>query len=391
MRILHVISGLRRENGGPPIVLAGLAAAQARAGLDVSVVATWTTDPCPAVVADLESRGVRVTHIGPARNPMSRHPDIGPTMRRLVPAADVVHVHALWEEIQHVACVTARRAGVPYVVTPHGMLDPWNLSNGRIRKRVYLWWRLRRDLDGAAAIHFATTSERDAVARMNLAPPAIVEPFGIDGEEFAELPERGTFRRAHPELGGRRLVAFLGRLDYGKGLELLIPAFAKVAPGDAALAIIGPDAYSGYRATVEALIDRHQLRDRAVLTGMLGGREKLAALVDAYVLCQPSFHENFGMFVPEALACGCPVIVSDQVYLHPAVSGAGVGAVTKLDVGAVATELARWLGDPALRDDAARRARPFALGHFAWGEIGRRWERHYGRIVGSPKPPAPPR
>src|SRR3954469_5076134 len=120
MRILHVISGIIRENGGAPIVLAGRAEAQVRAGLDVSIVATWTTDPCPHIVAELQAKGIRVTHIGPARDPMSRHPEIAGVVDRLVGAADVVHVHAVWEEIQHLACRAAARRGVPYVVTPHG-------------------------------------------------------------------------------------------------------------------------------------------------------------------------------------------------------------------------------------------------------------------------------
>jgi glycosyltransferase involved in cell wall biosynthesis len=377
MRILHAISGINRENGGPPMVLAGLAAAQVRAGLDVSIAATWTTNPCPDVVADLEAKGIRVTHIGPAKNPMSRHPRTAEILDRLVGEADVVHVHAMWEEIQHLACRAAWARGVPYLVTPHGMLDPWNMSNRPWRKRFYLWWRMRANLNRAAALHFATTIERDAVARLNLAPATIIEPFGLDTSEFADLPALGTFRSSYPQLGNRRLIIFLGRLDYGKGLELLIPAFAKAAGDDAALVIIGPDSHSGYRAKVEEMIDQHGVRDRTLLTGMLSGRDKLAALVDGYLLAHPSFHENFGMVVPEALACGCPVIVSDQVYLHPQVTAAEVGAVTKLDAEAVAAELTRWLADKSLRDRAANRARTFALSKFDWNAVGQHWVGHY--------------
>ena len=109
MRVLHAISGINRENGGPPIVLAGLAGAQVRAGLEVSIVATWTTNPCPEVVSELEAAGIAVTHIGPARNPMSRHPEIEPRLVDLVGRADVVHVHSMWEEIQHRAARTSLR------------------------------------------------------------------------------------------------------------------------------------------------------------------------------------------------------------------------------------------------------------------------------------------
>jgi glycosyltransferase involved in cell wall biosynthesis len=363
-------------------VLAGLAAAQVRAGLEVSIVATWTTNPCPEVVRELEGAGISVTHIGPARNPMSRHPEIVPRLVELVGRADVVHVHSMWEEIQHQACRVAWRRKVAYVMTPHGMLDPWNMSNGWLTKRLYLLWRMRGNLKRASALHFATTTERDAVARLGLATPTIVEPFGLDAREFATLPERGSFAAARPGLAGRRLVVFLGRLDYGKGLELLIPAFARVAPADAALVIVGPDSHSGYRTTVEGMIRTHGLSDRAVLTGMLQGQAKLAALVDAYVLAQPSFHENFGMAVLEGLACGAPVLVSDQVYLHPWVTRGGVGGVTACTVDAVAAELKRWLDDTAMRDAAAGRAREFALGTFDWDEIARHWVGHYARVGG---------
>lgn len=377
MRILHAISGINRENGGPPIVLAGLATAQVRAGLEVSIVATWTTNPCPEVVAELESKGIRVTHIGPAKNPMSRHPDTADVLDKLVGGADVVHVHAMWEEIQHLACRAAWRRGVPYVVTPHGMLDAWNMSNRPWRKRAYLWWRMRANLNRAAALHFATTIERDAVARLKLKPPAIIEPFGLDMEEFADLPAKGAFRAKYPQVEEKRLIVFLGRLDYGKGLELLIPAFAKAAKDDAMLVIIGPDSHSGYRATVEKMIDEHGVRERTLLTGMLGGREKLAALVDAYLLAQPSFHENFGMVVIEALACGCPVVVSDQVYLYPRVLEGRVGTRVGLEVDAVAHELRLWLYGSLDREWYAGNARGFALANFDWEGIGRRWVEHY--------------
>jgi glycosyltransferase involved in cell wall biosynthesis len=380
MRILHAISGINRENGGPPVVLAGLAAAQVRAGLEVAIVATWTTNPCLDGVAELESKGIQVTHIGPAKNPMSRHPETAGRMAELVGRADIVHVHSMWEEIQHRACAAAWKQRVPYVVTPHGMLDPWNMSHGGLKKRLYLKWRMGRNLRRAEALHFATTIERDAVSRFGFDRPTIVEPFGLDAREFADLPPPGEFRAAHPELGSRRLVVYLGRLDYGKGLELLIPAFAQSAPADAALVIVGPDSHSGYRAQVEALIDEHGVRERTLLTGMLSGRAKLAALVDACLLAQPSFHENFGMAVIEGLACGTPVLVSDQVYLSPWIQANGVGGVTRCTVDSVAVELQRWLSDSALREAAAANARALALATFDWDAIARHWVGHYQEV-----------
>jgi glycosyltransferase involved in cell wall biosynthesis len=125
------------------------------------------------------------------------------------------------------------------------------------------------------------------------------------------------------------------------------------------------------------MVDDHGVRGKTVLTGMLPGRERLAALVDAHVLCQPSFHENFGLVVVEALACGTPVVVSDQVYLHPRVSEAGVGGVCRLLVRDVVHELRRWVDDGEMRERAAAKARAFALQNFDWDQIGRLWSGHY--------------
>ncbi len=219
------------------------------------------------------------------------------------------------------------------------------------------------------------------MARLKLEPQAIVEPFGLDATEFADLPAPGTFRARHPQLGHRPLIAFLGRLDYGKGLELLIPAFARAAPADAMLVIVGPDSHSGYRKTVEAMVDQLDLRERTLFTGMLSGSAKLAALVDASLLVQPSFHENFGLAVIEALACGCPVLVSDQVYLHPWITQAGVGGVARCTVDSVADELRRWLAKDGPRAAAATKARQAALQTYNWDSIGRNWGDHYQKLL----------
>jgi glycosyltransferase involved in cell wall biosynthesis len=175
------------------------------------------------------------------------------------------------------------------------------------------------------------------------------------------------------------MILFLGRVHYGKGLEVLVPALAKMRRKDAMLVVAGPDP-TGYRATIESL-GRESL-ERIIFTGMIGGEERLAALRDADVLALPSFHENFGLAVVESLAAGTPVVISDQVYLHPEISRAGVGAVVPLDADALARELDRWLDDEALRRDAASKAAAFVRERYDWDTIARRWVGHYAKLAG---------
>jgi glycosyltransferase involved in cell wall biosynthesis len=384
MRVLHVIPSLERSAGGPPAALLGLALAQAKCGLAVSVLSAFPSAAETEVSGRLERQGVGVVQVGPTKGKLGRHADLAGAAERCVAAADVVHIHALWEEIQHQAARAARRRSVPYLVRPCGMLDPWSLRQSRWVKKILLAWRVRGNLDRAAALHFTTSTERDLVGALKLKAPAIVEPNGVDLQEFDRLPAPGTFRAQHPALGDRPMIVFLSRLHPKKGLDLLVPAFAGIAADPkldgAALVIAGPDA-DGYRAQVEAMAARHGVADRVLFTGMVGGEQRVALLAEAALFVLPSYQENFGNVVIESLAAGTPVIVSDQVNLQSEVLAAGVGGVVPTQAGPLAAEMLRWMGDGALRRLARDKARPFVREHYDWMRIAARWQGRYAELA----------
>ena len=378
--MLHAISGIDPRNGGPTNALIGLTAAQVRAGLDVRVISTWRERDAFRSAARLEELGVKVRMVGQAQGKLSRHPQLRTNLLDVVAAADVVHVHAMWEQMQHEACRAAQTLQKPYVFTPHGMLDPWNMQKSRIAKQMFLALRMKKNLQRASLLHYTTEIEQQWVARMNLKPPTIVEPLGLDVSEFDERPPRGTCRAKHPRLADKPVILFLGRVHYGKGLELLVPALAQMKRSDAMLVIAGPNA-EGYGETIERLMAEHRVTERVIFTGMIAGQEKLAALADADLLSAPSFHENFGLAVIEALACGTPVVISDQVNIYPDIQAAGVGGVVPMDVAALARELDRWLEDEPMRRAAAAKAPAFVRERYDWDQIARRWVGHYRGVV----------
>ena len=134
LRILHVISTIDARAGGPATALVGLATAQKRVGLDVSMLATATAGESDDAAQALRASSVNVDIVGPCTMPLCRHPQIVPTLQRLMPQADVVHIHALWEEVQFQAAKLARTLGKPYVISAHGMLDPWSLAQSKWKK-----------------------------------------------------------------------------------------------------------------------------------------------------------------------------------------------------------------------------------------------------------------
>jgi glycosyltransferase involved in cell wall biosynthesis len=241
-------------------------------------------------------------------------------------------------------------------------------------------WRVRKNLDHAAAIHFTTQQERDETAALRLEPPALLETLGLNLSEFQMLPPRGSFRSRYPQIGDRPLIVFLGRIHPGKGLEHLVPALAMADVPQAMLAVVGPDS-ENFQATIERSIAERGLKDRVIFTGMLAGLDRLAALTDADLFCLPSDHENFGMAIVEALAAGVPAIISDHVAIWRDLVEAGVAAATAPNPTALAPELRRWLLDPDLRAAAGAKARAFVWSRYDWNRIAARWRGHYEKLI----------
>ena len=388
LRVLHVISSLDPRAGGTVACLMGWVSALARAGVNVDLASTWSKGDDQSNVQYLQRAGVNVHLIGPAvPRVLSWHKDIPSILTPLIEAADVVHIHALWEEIQYQAARIAQRIGKPYVITPHGMLDPWSLSQGRLKKRAYLAVRLQRNLDRAAAVHYTCQEERDLAARLGIAAPALVETLGLELSEFETLPEKGSFRLEYPQLGNRPIILFLARLHPKKGADLLIKAFALAfpdSPDAPALVLAGPDS-EGHRAELEQLAEVHHVSGRVVFTGMLRGRNRIAAMADADLFALTSHQENFGIAVVESLAAGTPVLISDQVNIHREITRGGVGVTVPLDIPTIANELRLWMADGGPRVAAAAQARKWAWDHCNWDTIAQSWIGHYRRLSTAPQ------
>lgn len=372
MRILHVIASLDAATGGPPVVAAALASAQAALGHDVHL-ASYPLPPgaTPAGPSDFRAHALPPTDVVERIWPRRATRWFADFLRSATSAAkgaDILHLHGVWEPVIPAAARTARAAGVPYVVAPHGMLDPWSMRQKALKKHVALALGYHGLLDRAAFLHALNADEADLIAPLGLRCPFEVIPNGVPPETFADLPAPGAFRRDRPELGSDPYVLFLGRLHHKKGLDHLADAFARLAPRfpAARLVIAGPD--GGEREPFERQIRAAGLADRVHVVGPLYGPDKLAALVDATAFCLPSRQEGFSVAVTEAMACGLPVVISDACHF-PEVADAGAGIITPADGVATAEALARLLSDPDLRQRMGRAGREMVLSRYTWPRI----------------------
>ena len=373
MRILHVIATLDPAVGGPPMIAARLAAAQAGLGHTVTIVTHVDPGRRAAVDSALASvpgyDGVTVTALPP---PSMLDRWWGRALRaplqEAVAAADVVHLHGVWDSILRVAADAARQDGKPYFVLLNGMLDPWSLQQKALKKKLALALGYRRMLDGAAALHLGNADEQRLIEPLGLTAPGVIIPNGVFLEEVTPLPARGTFHTAHPELRGHPFVLFLGRLHAKKGLDILADAFAIAARGhdQLQLVIAGPD--GGERKACAARIAQHGLTERVHFVGPLYGPDKLAALADATCFCLPSHQEGFSLAVTEALACGVPVVLSEGCHF-PEVAEAGASVVLPLDPSAFAEALLRLANNPTLWRRMSTAARELIESRYTWPRI----------------------
>lgn len=381
MRILHVAASQYLMRGGVVTGLQKLISAQQRHGMDVSLACTFQSGETFEVAETLRREGVRVELYGPTYHPRIKwRPGLHGKLYRFMEGCAVVHLHAVWEEIQHQAARAATRRGIPFVVSPHGMLDPWSLRQSRRFKQVYWHVRLKDMLHRSELIHYTAALERDLAAPLQLPDRSVVIPNGIDLSEFEHLPPKGEFRARYDTLKGKRIILFLSRLHPKKGLDLLIPAFARAKLDDCALVLAGPTS-TGYEKTVDHLIVAHHLENRVVRTGMLHGLDRLRAYVDADLFVLASYQENFAIAVMESLAAGTPVLISDRINTYPEILAADVGWVAPLEVHGLAQMLARIMGDDQLRAAAGSRAPALVRRSFDWNQIAMEWRKQYMKLA----------
>jgi glycosyltransferase involved in cell wall biosynthesis len=390
MRVLQLIPSVASRTGGPAVAVVEASLALGKLGIESTI---YATDMARAACARRHCRvsdvdlpvGARVAdlRIFRARPPyrLAFSPDLYRALAREVVAYDVVHIHSLYLFPQFAGFHWAARHSVPYLVSPHGALDPFLRTRGRTRKAVAEMLWQRRMLETAAALHVTTEVEATLIADIASHVPRVVVPNGIHWADYQNLPPEDDFRERH--LGGHPgpLVMFLGRVTFKKGLDILIRAFAAVARAvpDCQLAIVGPD---DERLTpeLEALAVEAGVRDRVVFTGMLGGKEKLAALAAADAWALPSHTENFGVAVVEALAAGRAVVVSPAVNIARELAAASAGFVCEQSPEPLARELVRVLLDQGERAAVGARAREFAR-RYDWALVGRDLAAMYSQVA----------
>jgi glycosyltransferase involved in cell wall biosynthesis len=348
-RILHAIRSVNPASGGPIEGIKQLTVANQRHGHHVEVVTLdapgdpWVKE-CP----------IRCHAMGPSLLGYGYSPRFVPWLRANRHHFDAVVINGIWQYDSFGVWRALAGTPTPYFVFPHGMLDPWfkrTYPLKHLKKWLYWPWAEYRVLRDACAVLFTCEDER-RLARQSFwlyKCDEFVVNYGTAAPTGNPTQQRDLFFERFPQLADKRCLLFLGRVHVKKGTDLLLRAFARVLAQlpalitkDVQLVMAGPNNHA-YGREMAKLVQELGLDDRVTWTGMLTGDLKWGAFRAAEAFVLPSHQENFGIAVAEALACGVPVLISNQVNIWREIHHDQAGLVDTDDLAGTIRLLEGWL------------------------------------------------
>lgn len=390
MRILQIIPSISLVYGGPSQMVRGLATALAAQNVDVTILTTNTngdTGQPPLDVPLVEpvmQDGYQIRYFPCA--PFRRYKfslDLLQWLYRHAAEFDLAHLHALFSPIISGAATVARSRHLPYILRPLGTLDRADLQKKKQLKQIYTALWERENIAQAAAIHFTSQEEARVSDRFGLNTKELIIPLGVNPIENAAHID------ARAQLGipkDKFLVLFFSRIEPKKGLDLLLPALTNLLQQglDFHLVLAGSNPQApDYELKIRAEIEASPLASRTTMPGFVREPLKSALLTQANLFVLPSYYENFGIAVAEAMAAGTAVCISRGVYIWEDVENADAGWVCHQDLADLIRVIAEAVANPDVCRERGLRGREYAQKHYRWPAIAQRTINAYEEILSS--------
>jgi glycosyltransferase involved in cell wall biosynthesis len=378
MRILHVMPSMDPVFGGPVAAIHVMARGLLNAGMTVDIV-TVHPSARSSVAFDDSREGLKWQSFPVQLAAYGVSLPLWRWLKAHVHEYDLVHIHGVFSFASLMAQRFARRAGVPYVVRPFGVLNRWGMERRKSWLKHFIFkWMEKPVIDHAHALHFTSDEEAADVARLAIKAPGFVIPLGLDLSPYQQLPPASLFEAQFPNFRADQTILFLSRIDVKKGLDLLLPAFKSVLSRiEGVKLIIAGDGDLRLMADLKRAAEELGIADSILWTGFLTGDVRLAVMAKATVFCLPSRSENFGMALLEAMAAGLPCVATDQVALSVEAARAGAVSMTPVEAVPVADALIALLEDEQLCMDLSSKAREYATQNHSMAAVAGRLKKFY--------------
>ena len=378
MKILHVIPSLSPTEGGPSRALPLVAEALSRRGIEVVTVTTDDSGPGkrdPQLCESPIETPHETRHHFPKQTEFYKFSlPLSHWVAAHIREFDAVHVHALFSHASVSAAIIARRAKVPYVIRPLGVLNDYGIQNRRRwLKKMSLGLREGPILRRAGAVHFTSHDEFEEAYRLGIPLRAEVIPIGI---RFPNTQER-TPDSAEP------YALYLSRLDPKKNLESLLKAWSRIPDnkrGSWRLRIAG-DGDETYVASLRKLAEELSIENHVDWLGQVDGAAKEQLLAEADLFVLPSFSENFGIAAAEAMGRGIPSLLTRGVAVGEEAGPHGACLLTGTDSESIRQSLLNAMQNPNLREETSRKGIAFARDRYSLNRMGESLENLYEQIL----------
>ena len=382
LRWLSVVSHLDPRFGGLSAAVPRLSAAIAtNTGFEMNLAAFCSQDESLSSPAYLNFNR---SEWPISRSAWLKQRTLSRSFLELAETMDGLHIHGLWEQSSQTAARAARSLKLPYVLSAHGMLEPWALNNKRFKKLLYSALIERTNVRNASCLHALTSAEAEDYRRYGARSPIAIIPNGVD------IPpdiDSSFFFSQYPNLRGKRIVLFLGRIHFKKGLDILVRAWKVISANhaNAQLVLAGPD-FEGTQAAIETAVRQSNLNSSITFTGMLQDQAKWSALRAAECFVLPSYSEGLSVSALEAMAAGLPVILTDRCNL-PEVSKQNAGWVIPASAAPLQRALEELLESrPSENRVIGQRGCKLIQDRYTWAHVASQMSEVYTWVAGGNLP-----
>lgn len=298
---------------------------------------------------------------------------------KIIDDYDLVHITAVWNFPVLAGALISSIKKKPYIISPRGEIYKETIElKSNSFKKLYFNVFAKHYFNKASAIHFTTEDEKEKVTSyLKLKAPSFVIPNGIDLREI-EYGERRLAKSIKADY-----VLILGRIDRKKGFDILIPAFAKVAAkfNDLKLVIAGNTKTSYYHSIIQS-IQKYGINEKVIFTGEVTDGDKWSLYKNVLMFVLPSYSENFGMSVVEAMACGCPVVILEKVGIYKEVAHNEAGIIVKTKVQSVEEGILKLLlNDENLRKKIAANGKAMVKKYYDIDKIAEQMSEQYRLVI----------
>lgn len=387
MKVLHVIPSISLNLGGPSQVVINEVKYLRQWGVDAEIVTT-NDDEENTLDVPLNQRIIYQdvpVYFLPRFNPRLKEfifsPAITNWLWQNMQHYDLINTHYLFSFSPSCAAAIARFKHIPYIMRTIGQLTPWALEQSKLKKQIYSLLIEKNNLNHAAKIHCTAPAEAEDVKSFGIKTPTFVLPLGVNPPDKLSKAEQ-KIRSQYNILEHQKVILFLSRLHYKKRPDFLIDALVNLKKErDDFYLILAGSGEPDYLEYLQDKISSGNLENNVTFAGFVAGETKDLLLQGADLFVLPSFSENFGLAIAEAMAAKCPVIVTKGIQIAPQIADYEAGLMIENDQKSLIEALKNLLDSSTLRQQLGSNGLKLVQEQYSWKAIAGELAKIYQSII----------